>query len=75
MAYANSEMAHGHTGFEGSSDHSNRENEMGMGVMIVVVALASMMGLWGFSCIASGLFHSGGIFQFGASWLGAVFGR
>ena len=72
MTYANVEMVYGHRAVEENSNNSNQEEQMGMGVMVIVFSLASMMGLWGLSCIASGLFHSGGLLQMGASWLSAA---
>jgi hypothetical protein len=74
MAYMNSEMTHGHRVVSDHSNQTNRDNDMANGMMIIVVGLASMIGIWGFSCIASGLFHSGGLIQLGSKWVSAVFG-
>ena len=72
LAYAN-EVVSGYKKNE-SAYHSGEEEQVGMSVMVLVFALSSMMGLWGFSCIVSGLFHHGGLLQLGSSFVSAIFG-
>ena len=73
MSYANSGMINGHQ--QTVNKHTQQaDNEMGLGTMAVVMSLASLIGLWGFSCLASGLFQSGGIFSLATKWVTAIFG-
>lgn len=59
------------------SGHHHRAamgDDMSLAGMTVVITLASLIGLWGLACLASGLAKGGGIVGLGLSWISAVFG-
>lgn len=60
--------------YGGSNNQADMGDDISLAGMTVVIALASLMGLWGLTCLFSGLIKSGGIIGLGASWISAVFG-
>lgn len=63
-----------HPAFEVSSHRADMGDDMNLAGITVVIILASLIGLWGLSCLASGLLKGGGILGLGAGWISAVFG-
>ena len=60
--------------FDRDSNRADMGDDMSLAGITVVIALASLIGLWGLTCLASGLMKSGGVIGLGASWISAVFG-
>jgi hypothetical protein len=58
----------------GHHQHAAMGDDMSLAGMTVVITLASLIGLWGLACLASGLAKGGGIIGLGLSWISAVFG-
>jgi len=42
--------------------------------VIVILALATLIGTWGIACLIGGMSAMGGIFEMGRGWLAAVTG-
>ena len=58
---------------ESEEENSFPDNMSLVGIHILT-CLAGLVGIWGFSCLVSGLTNSGSIFKLGAGWIAAVFG-
>jgi hypothetical protein len=74
MELAGTKIKDNHAVFEGSPHRAGMDEDMSLAGITVVIALASLIGLWGLTCLASGLLKSDGIIGLGLSWISAVFG-
>ncbi|MEN8258413.1 MAG: hypothetical protein ABFS09_11185 [Thermodesulfobacteriota bacterium] len=72
--FSGSKVRNDQAALDGNSHRAEMGDDMGLAGITVVIALASLIGLWGLSCLASGLIKSGGIIGLGTSWISAVFG-
>ncbi|PLX50756.1 MAG: hypothetical protein C0613_02935 [Desulfobulbaceae bacterium] len=57
-----------------SHHHADTGDDMSLAGLTIVVVLATFIGLWGISCLASGLIKGGGLIGLGSAWLSAIFG-
>ncbi len=74
LDFAGTKAKHDQAALDSNSHRADTGDDMSLAGITVVIALASLIGLWGLTCLASGLIKSGGIIGLGASWISAVFG-
>ena len=74
MHFADTKIKKEHRVFDASPRRANTGDDMSLGGITVVITLASLIGLWGITCLVSGLCEGGGIIGLAASWISAVFG-
>lgn len=72
--FAGTKIKNEQAALEGSHHRASTGDDMSLAGITVVVTLASLIGLWGLTCLAAGLVRSGGIIGLGAAWVSAVFG-
>lgn len=74
MDLAKTQVKQGQVALHGNSRRADTGDDMSLAGITVVIALASLIGVWGITCLASGLVKSGGIIGLGVAWVSAVFG-
>ena len=61
MEYIKTKLKTEHGSLEHDSHRADMGEDMSLAGITVVIGLASLIGLWGLTCLASGLIKSGGI--------------